>query len=253
MSRRYYEDEDEEEDPRPSRRRPDYQFEVGTAGILSAFAALAVLCGLFYAFGFTVGKHAVPASFSLGDANAAAPTDSSPANKPAAGTPVNNPAVANGGQPPNASDLTAAEVNQTPQTLVPGPTGSAPNAPDSGQPAATLPPAGGATGNSVATSSAMRPTPQPPSSLQLTPAAQTQTAPVLQRSWAVQVFAGAREGDALSLAAALKARQFPVFILKPTNSGDGLYHVQIGPYDDHNQAEQMRARLAADGYNAVIE
>lgn len=235
MPRHY--DDDDDEDLRPS--RPDYQFDLGTKGVVSLFGAVAILCGLFWAFGYTVGKHSVPASFSLGDT--AATQDATPVTKPAAGKPISQPAAV----PPNPSDLTAAEVNQTPQTLVPGPNSDSANAPAP------------ATGNSVAAGPSTTPAPvvQKPlpasthSSVQ--PAAMT-TAPVVH-SYAVQVFAGAKEGDALSLAAALKARQYPVFVLKPAPDGDSLYRVQVGPYNQLTEAQQMRERLMADGYNAVIK
>lgn len=237
---RHYDDDDGEE-LRPS--RPDFQLEIGTRGVLSLFGALAVLCGLFFAFGYTVGKRSVPAEFSLGD-NPATAQDMTPITKPAAGKPIPQ-AEASGPLPPNPSDLTAAEVNQTPQTLVPGPNGqnASGNAP--------------VTGNSVAGTAANPPasSPQPANQTAgqstLQPTSMT-TAPVVH-NYAVQVFAGAKQGDALSLAAALKARQYPVFILKPEAAGDGLYHVQIGPYNQLSEAQQMRERLAADGYNAVIK
>ena len=237
MPRHY--DEDDDEDLRPS--RPDFQFDFGTKGIVSLFGAVAVLCGLFWAFGYTVGKHSVPASFSLGD-TAAAQQAAGSATKPAAGTPIaqsQTPAAV----PPNPSDLTAAEVNQTPPTLVPGPNG--------GTPAATP-----VTGNSAAgasTTAATAPqTAAPAAGHSSVQPASLSTAPVVH-SFAVQVFAGAKQGDALSLAAALKARQYPVFVLKPQTGGDGLYRVQVGPYNQLAEAQQMRERLLADGYNAVIK
>lgn len=238
MPRRYYDDEDDE-DLRPS--RPDFQFEIGTSGVVGLFAALVILCGLFWAFGYTIGKHSVPASFSLGD-NTATAQETTPVTKPAAGKPIASETPA--AVPPNPSDLTAAEVNQTPQTLVPNP---------NGEPTATAPSPAGS--SQTAATTASTPVAQPPLSTtaqsSVQPASLT-TAPAVH-SYAVQVFAGAKQGDALSLAAALKARQYPVFILKPEASGDGLYRVQIGPYTQLTEAQQMRERLAADGYNAVIK
>ncbi len=236
MPRHY--DEDDDEDLGPS--RPDFQFDFGTKGIVSLFGAVAVLCGLFWAFGYTVGKHSVPASFSLGD-TAAAQQAAGSATKPAAGTPIAQ-SQAPAAVPPNPSDLTAAEVNQTPQTLVPGPNGETPAAtPVTGNSAAgaTTAAAGGQTAAPAISRSSMQP-------------ASLSTAPVVH-SYAVQVFAGAKQGDALSLAAALKARQYPVFVLKPQSGGDNLYRVQVGPYNQLAEAQQMRERLLADGYNAVIK
>lgn len=238
MPRHY--DDDDDEDLRPS--RPDFQLEIGTRGVLGLFGALAVLCGLFFSFGYTVGKHSAPTSFSLGDNNSVA-AETTPANKSAAGTPIQT-ATPQVSQPPNPSDLTAAEVNQTPQTLVPGPSANAPATPD---PAAS--------GNSATAASPTTPA-TPPAQSPVRPAALTAAAPVSAtpaNGYAVQVFAGTRQGDALSLAAALKSRQYPVFILNPAAGGDGLYRVQVGPYNSLGEAQQMREHLAADGYNAVIK
>lgn len=241
MPRHY--DDDDDEDLRPS--RPDFQFDIGTKGVVSLFGGLVVLCGLFFAFGYTMGKHSVPPAFSLGDTATA--QDATPAAKPAAGKPIPT-AEAQGAVPPNPSDLTAAEVNQTPQTLVPGPNGDNP-APATGN-SVVAAENGGATQNGGVTPLSQRPLPASTQS-SVQPAAMT-TTPVVH-SYAVQVFAGAKEGDALSLAAALKARQYPVFVVKPEPNGDGLYRVQIGPYNHLPEAQQMRERLVADGYNAVIK
>lgn len=86
-----------------------YQMELDGRGLLTLFLALAVVCGMFFAFGYTIGKHAVPANFTLGSAQTSASNAA-----PGAG-----PTVPPGVQPPNPKDLSSAEANQTPSTLTP--------------------------------------------------------------------------------------------------------------------------------------
>ena len=86
-----------------------YQLELGTKSLLSLFFALAVVCGMFFAFGYTIGKHAIPATFRLG---------STPTGSATPGLGVSSAPVA-GVQPPNPQALSAAEANQTPSTLSP--------------------------------------------------------------------------------------------------------------------------------------
>jgi cell division septation protein DedD len=67
----------------------------------------------------------------------------------------------------------------------------------------------------------------------------------------VQVAAVSKQEDADILQSALRKKQYPVFIA--TVPGDSLFHVQVGPFADIKEAEAMRARLAGDGYNAIVK
>jgi len=67
----------------------------------------------------------------------------------------------------------------------------------------------------------------------------------------VQVAAVSKQEDADALVEALRARQYPAFILNP--SPDKLFHVQIGPFADAKDAEGMRTRLMNDGYNPILK
>ena len=83
-----------------------YQLEFGSKALLSLFFALALVCGLFFAFGYTMGKHAIPATFTLG-------------SSPGAGVKSVAVPAPSGVQPPDVAGLSAAEANQTPATLQP--------------------------------------------------------------------------------------------------------------------------------------
>jgi DedD protein len=68
----------------------------------------------------------------------------------------------------------------------------------------------------------------------------------------VQVAAVSRQEDADALAGALRKKQYPVFVM-PGGGTDKLLHVQVGPFADLKDAEAMKAKLAADGYNAIVK
>ncbi len=70
-------------------------------------------------------------------------------------------------------------------------------------------------------------------------------------SFMVQVAAVSKQEDAEILVAALRKKQYPVFIANA--SGDPLFHVQVGPFTDRKDAEAMRTRLSGDGYNAIVK
>src|SRR5215470_10375292 len=70
-------------------------------------------------------------------------------------------------------------------------------------------------------------------------------------SYMVQVAAVSKQEDAEILKNALQKKQYPVFIANST--GDPLFHVQVGPFSEKKDADAMRARLAGDGYNAIVK
>jgi len=69
--------------------------------------------------------------------------------------------------------------------------------------------------------------------------------------YVVQVAAVAKQEDAEALADALRKKSYPVFVMSTGN--DKLVRVQIGPFAELKQAEDMKAKLAGDGYNAIVK
>ncbi|PYX31386.1 MAG: hypothetical protein DMG80_10375, partial [Acidobacteria bacterium] len=68
----------------------------------------------------------------------------------------------------------------------------------------------------------------------------------------VQVAAVTRQEDADALVDALKKKQYPAFSAN-SPSVDKFFRVQVGPYADIKDAEIMRGRLIADGYNPILK
>lgn len=71
-------------------------------------------------------------------------------------------------------------------------------------------------------------------------------------NFAVQVAAVTREEDADALVNALRGKSYPVFVVS-SQPGDKFFHVQVGPFPTLADAEAMRSRLAADGYNPILK
>jgi cell division septation protein DedD len=67
----------------------------------------------------------------------------------------------------------------------------------------------------------------------------------------VQVAAVSHQEDADVLMTALKKRGYTVTIRQEPQ--DKLLHVQVGPFANKKDAEAMRQRLLADGYNAIVK
>jgi cell division septation protein DedD len=90
-----------------------------------------------------------------------------------------------------------------------------------------------------------------PSDGSYVPASAPDVKPSSSGPYTVQVAAVSKQEDAQSLVSALQKKQYPVFM---TNvPGDALFHVQVGPFNDPKDAEAMRSRLAAEGYDAIVK
>jgi cell division septation protein DedD len=189
---------------------------MGTGRLLGLFFGLVVLCAIFFAFGFTLGRSSVkpePAPASAG--------------LPASGAPKPSPVTA------EADDCPAGQecASSAPEEL------TFYKAVDRKEPEARLePPA--------------PPPVQPAVARETRPAAETLRQASLG-GFTVQVAAISKQEDADALAAALRKKQYPVFTTSAF--ADRLIRVQIGPFPTLKEAEAMRARLKKDGYNSIVK
>ncbi len=204
----------------------DREISLGTTTILGIFFALALLCAVFFGFGYSMGRRSAqpvpsPAEVTTRSENSTSkPAPGSPASqatKPSADTtqsaivPLDSPNAAreDGPQPP--TPIKAA----TPSPRVDAPA-EAPPKPVS-KPAGIVPVAAAL--------------PSPGSSV-------------------VQVAAMSHQEDADVVAADLKRRGYAVAIRREPQ--DKLFHVQIGPFPTKKESDAMRQRLQTDGYNSVM-
>jgi|SRR5689334_13225753 len=194
----------------------DTEITLSTGKLLGIFFALAIVCGVFFTMGYLLGK-----STSAGGRTeivASVPSSGSAAGKPAAGnkTPETTTQTCPPGSPNCAPATTPADTSSKPPDQSAGQAGGS-KTPD---PSASTP--GGAEVKNGAGGSFM-----------------------------VQVAAVSKQEDAEILKNALQKKQYPVFIAN--SAGDPLFHVQVGPFSEKKDADAMRARLAGDGYNAIVK
>lgn len=85
----------------------------------------------------------------------------------------------------------------------------------------------------------------------MAPEATSTAQAVSHSSYMVQIAAIASRRDAKALAAALQKDGLSAQVR--SGSHDRFFHVQIGPFDSHQQAEDMRRKVIAAGYRAILK
>jgi DedD protein len=213
----------------------DTEITLGTAKLLTLFFGLVVVCAVFFALGYTLGRKS-----DIGFTASSAATPLKPASnglKPA-GSASPQPA------PPmtfyKAVEQKDANAQLTPPSSDANSAGTA-----AGQPASspvTSAPTASSPGTSASGTTQPSQTGNPPDPM----------APLPTSSYFVQVAAVTKQEDAESLVDALKKKQYPAFVA--TNSAnEKLFRVQIGPFTDVKDAEATRSRLINDGYNPILK
>ena len=198
----------------------DREISLGMPTILGIFFAVALVCACFFGFGYSLGRKSIP---SAPVAVEAASGLGSGAAKPAAGSPAAAPASA-----PDANP-NAPAADLPPSAVI------VPNGPAT-PPAAKTPPADGLiAGDKI-----------PPAASQ--PATSNQQ---LAPSFMVQVAAVSSQDVADIELAALKKDGYAVVVRHEPQ--DQLLHIQIGPFATRKDAEAMRQRVLADGFNAIVK
>jgi DedD protein len=197
----------------------DTEITLGTAKLLGLFFGLVVICAVFFALGYTLGRK----SDSVVAGTSLAPLQSTNGAKPAT----------SGTAAPMTFYKAVEQQNGSPQltpaTAVAG----------SAEPAATQP-AEGQTGSSPSNGAAQAANPPDP------------MAPIPGTGYFVQVAAVSKQDDAEALVDALKKKQYPAFVANSAAT-DKLFRVQVGPFGDIKEAEAMRSRLINDGYNPILK
>jgi DedD protein len=232
---------DRDEDLQDSGSR-DREISLGTMTILGIFFVLALLCAVFFGFGYSMGRRSAQTVAGASASETATVSDTTSA-KPSPGSR----AVA----PSHENNETADKDGAT--TTIVDPTAS------SSATTGKVSPARAATGSQLSlpnpsaqstVSSAIRPVSLPrPATATTAPAAPVAIPGI--GSVVVQVAAVSHQEDADVLANALKKHGYTVAIRQEQQ--DKLLHVQVGPFANKKDAEAMRQRLLADGYNAIVK
>jgi cell division septation protein DedD len=192
----------------------DTEVTLSTGKLLAMFFVAAIICAIFFSFGYAVGKNSTPAAgVAIMDSSSLSTVSTAGGNKPAATRPADHNAAASCGADDSACTKSENAVLQSASA-------------EQSQPAPEL-----ATKGSEA------------------PTLTNSSAPA--GGFIVQVAAVSKAEDADALKSALEKKQYPVFIVD--NASSHLFHVQVGPFTDQKDAEAMKSKLAADGYNAILK
>ena len=236
----------------------DTEITLGTGRLLGLFFLLAAICGVFFSVGYSLGKSTAREQ-ALNDqpgqvlaaAPASAPTPSQSAeDKPSAvlATKAGSeaPAPKQAGDPAPPSNLTFYKAVQGKGDAAPAPAKENPSAAAPKAPAEV-----------AVTASAKPPISVPPSEAGIqggaTPAV-TRSVPMTgPGTIVVQIAALSREDDAVSLAGALRKKDYNVFVVNNPATNDKFYHVQVGPFATLQDAEAMKTKLVAEGYNPIVK
>ena len=205
----------------------DTEVTLGTGRLLGLFFGLVVICALFFSVGFSLGRKSAPAT--------AATASTLPG-------PVATPAV---------KPTALKSESRTADCATPG------NCP-------TQPATSASTSDELtfyksveekdAKAQLDQPAPNPPTVFSKTGEGKTPEVAKptpLGAGYMVQVAAVTKQEDAEALVAALRKKHYPV--LSTTVPTDKLYHVQVGPFSDPKDADEMKAKLVGDGYNPIVK
>jgi DedD protein len=224
-----YQNDDDLQDLRDSRGQ-DREISLGTTTILGIFFALALLCAVFFGFGYSLGKRSTPPIVSAAELPAVSTGFGT--SKPAPGSPTTHA----------ASTLPATPADDAAQstTVADAPTTT---------PAETTQSAPALTRVKAVAADFRTDPPTKPATLK--PVAATTITPATPGVAIVQVAAVSHQEDADVLIKALKHRGYNVGIHHEPQ--DKLLHVQIGPFPTKKDADAMKQRLQTDGYNAIVK
>jgi DedD protein len=232
------------------------EITLSTASLLGIFFGLVLVCGVFFGFGYSIGRGTgataqaspVPSSPTgkTGEADETATNPPAPAPAAQQTTPQHNHSQANA----KAASAPAGTQPQADETPREEPTGSE-NAAE--PPASTRSDVAGAPVKPVDPARAIisKPSAQKATVLVAATGALNVSAAPGSGQPMVQIAAVARPEDANVLVSALRQRGYGAVVRNDPQ--DKLLHVQVGPFSDRTQATAIKQKLLSDGYNAIIK
>ncbi len=252
MSIRYeHYDSDERDEDHAEVDSQDREISLGTATVLGIFLALALVCALFFGFGYSMGRRSVPSALANVNTGISAPL---PENKLTPGslapsrpsyTAPNETATAVMDTTDDASGTKAPSGQRTKPGAA---TAAIPEDAAAGSPQAVQ---HQSITRAVAQATDQKPLPRQNSAADAASAAMPPISAGGTSYVQVAAISVTHKEDAEMLKGSLQRRGYAVAIHQGTQ--DQLLHVQIGPLASKKDAEAMKARLLSDGYNAIVK
>lgn len=255
-------EEDDREEP-----KSDADLTLGIGSLLSIFFGVVLICGIFFGFGYSMGRRNARSTSTP----AAAPPTQSAAATPSLPEGALNGAPLKPQQPDSASDLppetessSSDESKSQPAAKSPAPSAASHPAKDetpaqnsakapapSKNARVVEPTAPSPSLNAVPSTHRESPSTKPHAGVMAPLAQAPGDAPIVPgQPIMVQIAAVSRREDAEVLADALRKRGFNPTVRPGTS--DKFFHVQVGPFTDKTQADTVKQKLLADGYNAIV-
>ena len=260
----------------PEEPRSNTDLTLGVGSLLSIFFGVVLICGIFFGFGYSMGRrNAHPSSATSASSAKPAPAQTL-APRELNGEPLKPEISDNTAATGDPSASASAATSKTPVAKADGPAASAkapvekdttPHATSERTAHNAATDEAGKTGRDTrviesnagdtaltAVPNSHRPT--PPSKPHAGIAAPLETPqadaePTPGHPVMVQIAAVSRQEDAEALASALRKRGFSPSVRPGTT--DKFFHVQVGPFSNKADAETMKQHLLSDGYNAILK
>ena len=223
----------------------DSEITLNATTLLGIFFGLVLICGVFFGFGYSVGRRG---------------TETPAVNTPAATTNISDedptPSAAHAPKPSAMETLQAASSpsDTSDANTVTEPVDADGNAqttaPTPKAKQAVLTPAP-ASKPSPASAAAVPPATVKQASLPVVSASNPTPVAGNGASIMVQIAAVSHQEDANALVSALRQHGYTVSVRNEPQ--DKLLHVQVGPFPTRDTAKATRAKLLADGYNAILK
>jgi DedD protein len=213
------------------------EITLSTASLLGIFFGLVLICGVFFGFGYSMGR-------GTGQGGQAASLGTGPSGTDETATAERpQPAALAPGEPQD--DVQAPAKAAPPVTVV---------RPKTNEAVAAKTPVEDPSEEDAAPAPAKYVAPARPSAAKPLAAQNATVAPPPAPGSGqpmVQIAAVARREDADVLVSALRQRGYGVVVRSEPQ--DKLLHVQVGPFADRVQATAIKQKLLSDGYNAIIK
>jgi DedD protein len=231
--------------------KSDADLTLGIGSLLSIFFGVVLICGIFFGFGYSMGRRnarptILPAATQPAQAAATAPP--LPENE-LSGAPL-KPAAPDDASaaPSDSADSTPAKTSAPAKQAAPDNSAAKPS-----KTTRVVEPASTDPSLSAVPYTHRPPLPTKPHAGISAPLAQAPgDSPIIPgHPIMVQIAAVSRQEDAEVLAGALRKRGFNPTVHPGTS--DKFFHVQVGPFTDKPQADAMKQQLLADGYNAIVK
>jgi cell division septation protein DedD len=224
----------------------DSEITLNATTLLGIFFGLVLICGVFFGFGYSVGRRGTEtpaANTSTASSTNTADEDAPPAT--AAHTP--KPSAMETLQAASSPSDTSDANTVTEPVDAAGNTQNAAPTPKAKQAVLTPAPASKPSPASVV---AAPPATVKQASLPVA-AVNNPTSVAGNGTIMVQIAAVSHQEDANALVSALRQHGYTVSVRNEPQ--DKLLHVQVGPFPTRDAAKATRTKLLADGYNAILK